>query len=134
MLNSTFERGLTWHKFQLSGLQAVIKLFFSFQYEQFLSLCKSILFIGLCHDLRISCNIWSYFLFDMICMSLDMIFISKRSINFHPLISIKANGIMITSHYKGQPRTVTSSYKFVAPKKDEKTNPFLSIIIIITFL
>ena len=28
--NSTFEKGLTWHKFQLNGLQAVIKLLFSF--------------------------------------------------------------------------------------------------------
>ena len=37
----------------------------------------------------------------MICMSLDMICISKRAINFHPSISIKANGI--TSHYRGQP-------------------------------
>ena len=50
-----------------------------------------------------------------------MICISKRAINFHPLISIKANGI--TSHYNGQPRIVTSSYKFAAPKKDEKANP-----------
>ena len=37
---------------------------------------------------------------------------------------MKANGI--TSHYSGQPRTVTSSYKYVAPKKDEKADPFLS--------
>ena len=110
-----FERGLTC--FQLSGLQAVIELFFCFQWEQLLSLCKSILLIGLCHNLRISCNGWFYFPFDMICKS-------KRAINFHPLISIKANGI--TSHYNGQPRTVTSSYKFAAPKKDEKANPFLS--------
>ena len=51
-----------------------------------------------------------------------MICIQKRAINFHPLISIKANGI--TSHYNEQPGTVTSSYKFPAPKKDEKTNPF----------
>ena len=29
--NSMFERSLTRHKFQLSGLQAVIKLLFSFQ-------------------------------------------------------------------------------------------------------
>ena len=58
----------------------------------------------------------------MICMSLDMIFVSKRAINFHPSISIKANGI--TSYYSGQPRTVTSWYKYVAPKKDEKANPF----------
>ena len=35
---------------------------------------------------------------------------------------MKANGI--TSHYSGQPRTVTSSYKYVAPKKDEKADPF----------
>ena len=59
-------------------------------------------------------------------MSLDMtmICISKREINFHPLISIKANGI--TSHYNGQPRTVTqSSYKFAAPiEEKQKTNPF----------
>ena len=91
----------------VSGLQAFIKLFFSFQWDKFLSHCKSILLIGLGHDLRISCNNWSYFLFVMICMSLDMICISKRAINFHPLISIKANGI--TSHYNGQPRTVNSS-------------------------
>ena len=50
-----------------------------------------------------------------------MICISKRAINFHPLISIKANGI--TSHYNGQPQTVTL-YQFAAPKKDEKANPF----------
>ena len=56
-------------------------------------------------------------------MSLDIICISKRAINFHPSISIKANGI--TSHYSGQPRTVTSSHKYAAPKKDEKANPFL---------
>ena len=55
-------------------------------------------------------------------MSLDMIFVSKRAINFHPSISIKANGI--TSYYSGQPRTVTSWYKYAAPKKDEKANPF----------
>ena len=109
--NSTFERGLTWHKFQLSGLKAV------------LSFCNSILLIGLYHDLRISCNSWFYFLFDMICMSLDMICISKRAINFHPFISLKANGI--TSHDSAQPRTVTSSHKYAAPKKDEKANPFL---------
>ena len=91
-----------------------------------ISLSKSILLIGLCRDWRISCNSWVYFLFDLICMSLDMICISKRAINFHPSISIKANGI--TSHYSGQPRTVTSSYKYVAPKKDEKAklNPFWS--------
>lgn len=63
------------------------------------------------------------FVFDMICMSLDMIFMSKRAVNFHPSISIKANEI--TSHYSGQPRTVTSSYKYAAPKKEEKANPFL---------
>ena len=51
-------------------------------------------------------------------VSLDMIFISKRVINFHPSISRKANGI--TSHYSGQPRTVTSSYKYAAPNKDLK--------------
>ena len=55
-------------------------------------------------------------------MSPDMIFISKRATNFHPSISIKANGI--TSHYRGQPGTMTSSYKYAAPKKDEKANPF----------
>ena len=58
----------------------------------------------------------------MICLSLDMICISKRAINFHPPISIKANGI--TSYYSGQPRTVTSSYKYAVPKKDEKANFF----------
>ena len=63
----------------------------------------------------------------MICMSLDVICISKRAINLHPLISIKANGI--TSHYNGQPRTVTSSYKFAAPTKDEKANLFDQIIL-----
>ena len=48
-----------------------------------------------------------------------MICISKRAINFHLSISIKANGI--TSYYSGQSRTVTSSYKYAArPKKDEK--------------
>jgi len=36
--------------------------------------------------------------------------------------TIKANGI--TSNYSGQPRAVTSSYKYVAPTKDEKDNPF----------
>ena len=80
-----------------------------------ISLSKSILLIGLCRDWRTSCNSWVYFLFDLICMSLDMICI-ERSFFIHP--SIKANGI--TSHYSGQPRTVTSSYKYAAPKKDEK--------------
>ena len=76
-------------------------------------------------DLRISFNSWFYFLFDMICMSLDMICISKRGINFHPSISIEANGI--TSHYSGQPGTVTFSYKkYAAPKKNKKANPFWS--------
>ena len=51
-----------------------------------------------------------------------MICMSKRVINFHSLISIKANGI--TSHYNGQPRTMTSSYKLAAVKKDVKANPF----------
>ena len=55
-----------------------------------------------------------------------MICISKRAINFHPSISIKANGI--TSHCTGQPRTATSSYKYAAPKKDEKATPFEQII------
>ena len=59
------------------------------------SLCKSILLIGLCHDLRISCNSWFYFICDMICMSLDMICI--RAI--HPF-NKEATGI--TSHYSGQ--------------------------------
>ena len=36
--------------------------------------------------------------------------------------TIKANGI--TSHYSGQPRAVTSSYRYVTPTKDEKDNPF----------
>ena len=39
----------------------------------------------------------------------------------------KKNGI--TSHYNGQSRTVTSSYKFATPKKDEKANPFDQIIL-----
>ena len=51
-----------------------------------------------------------------------MICISKTAINFHPSMSIKANGI--TSHYGRQPRTVTSSNKYAAPKKDGKANPF----------
>ena len=46
---------------------------------------------------RISWNSWFYFLFYMICISLDMISISQRAIHFHPSISIKANGI--NSHY-----------------------------------
>ena len=63
----------------------------------------------------------------MICMSLDMICVSKRAINFYPSISIKANGI--TSHYSGQPRTVTSSCKYAAPKKDKKLTIFDQIIL-----
>ena len=51
-----------------------------------------------------------------------MIGISKRAVNFHPLVSMKANGIT-SSHFNGQPRTVTSSYKIIAPKKDEKAKP-----------
>ena len=47
----------------------------------------------------------------MICMSLNMVCVSKRAINFHPSVSIKANGI--TSHYSGQPRTVASSVTIV---------------------
>ena len=106
--NSTFQRGLTCHN-QLSGLPAG---------------SKSNSYLPLCRDIRISCHSWFYVLFDMICMSLNMICISKRAINFHPSISIKANGI--TSHYSGQPRTVTSSYKYAASKSDEKANPFWS--------
>ena len=64
-------------------------------------------------------------------MSLDMIFISRRAINFHPSISIKANGI--TSHYRGQPQTVTSSYKYAASKEDEKANPLIFDQIILSF-
>ena len=64
----------------------------------------------------------------MICMSLDMICISKRAINFHPSISIKSFYLkemeLLLTSYSGQPRTVTSSYKFAAPKKDEKLNLF----------
>ena len=60
-------------------------------------------------------------------MSLNMVCVSKRAINFRLSISIKANGI--TSHYSGQPRTVTSSYKYAAPKKDEKANLFDQIIL-----
>ena len=56
----------------------------------------SILLIDFCGDLRISCNSWFYFLFDMIWMSLDMICISKRAISFHQPISIKAYGITLT--------------------------------------
>ena len=41
----------------------------------------------------------------MLCMSLDMIYISKRAISFHLSIFIKA---------------VSWSYKYAAPKKDEK--------------
>ena len=44
---------------------------------------------------------------------------------------IKAN--RITSNYSGQPRTVTSSYKYGAPKKDEKANPFNFDQIILRF-
>ena len=44
---------------------------------------------------------------------------------------------LLTS-YSGQPRTVTSSYKYAAPKKDEKVNFFdqitLRIIIIIIII
>ena len=121
--NSTFERGLTWHMFQLSGSRLLLSCCHLFSRAIRVSLCKSILLIGLCLDFRISCNSWFYFLFDTICMSLDMICISKRAINFHPSISLKANGI--TSHDSAQPRTVTSSHKYAAPKKDEKANPFL---------
>ena len=64
------------------------------------------------HKIQLRANLfcnkksWFYFLFDVICMSLEMICISKRAINFHPSISIKASGI--NSHYSGQPQT--SSY------------------------
>ena len=63
----------------------------------------------------------------MICISLDMICISKGAINFHPSLSTKGNGI--TSHYSGQPWTVTLSNKYAAPKKDEKANLFDQIIL-----
>ena len=46
----------------------------------------------------------------------------KKNNQFSSIHFTKANGI--TSHYSGQPRTVTSSYKYAAPKKDEKANPF----------
>ena len=36
--------------------------------------------------------------------------------------TMKAN--RLTSHYSGQPRTVTSWYKYAAPRKDEKAKPF----------
>ena len=49
-----------------------------------------------------------------------MICISIRAINFHPSISIKANGI--TSHYSGQPLTMTLVYNYVA--QDKKANLF----------
>ena len=63
----------------------------------------------------------------MIFMLLDMICISKRAISFHPSISIKQNGI--TSDHSRQPRTVTSSYKYAAPKKTKKPTPFDQIIL-----
>ena len=53
-------------------------------------------------------------------MSLDMICISEGATNFHPSISIRANGI--TSHYSGQPRTVTSSYKYSVCGTEERRN------------
>ena len=58
-----------------------------------------------------------------VCMSMDMqdLYI-KKSNRFSSIHLIYANGI--TSYYSGQPRTVTSSYKYAAPKKDEKANPF----------
>ena len=58
-----------------------------------------------------------------VCMSLDKICKSKlKSNQFSSIHFIKANGI--TSRYSGQSRTVTSSYKYAAPRKDEKANPF----------
>ena len=49
MRNPTFKQRLTWHNIQLSGLQAVISSFFSVGAIR-ISLCQSILLIGLCHD------------------------------------------------------------------------------------
>ena len=46
----------------------------------------------------------------------------KKSDQFSSVISVKANGI--TPHHSGQPQTVTSSYKYSAPRGDEKANPF----------
>ena len=61
--------------------------------------------IGLCRNIRISCVIVDF----TFPLTRFIHCISKRVINFHPSISIKANGI--TSHYSKQPQTVTSSYK-----------------------
>ena len=59
----------------------------------------------------------------MICVSLDMICIHVSKRATHPPISIKAYGI--TFHYSEQPRTVTSSYKYAAPNKNEKAKETL---------
>ena len=124
LVASFFQKVTDFYEQSNRSVSSAVGAYWNPCFSKSISLCKSILLIGLCHDLRISCNSWFYFLFDTICMSLDMICISKRAINFHPLISIKANGI--TSRYNGQPRTVTSSYKFAAPKKDQKANHFWS--------
>ena len=46
----------------------------------------------------------------------------KKSNQFSSIHFIKANEI--TSHDSGQPRTVSSSYKYAAGKKDEKADAF----------
>ena len=71
----------------------------------------------------------------MICMSLDMIRISKRAINFNgitshhsgqpinfdPSISIEAMESLLTIADNLEPG-VTLTYKYAASKKDEKAN------------
>ena len=63
----------------------------------------------------------------MISVSLDIICTSKRAINFHPLISIKANGII--SYYNRQPRTLTLSYETGGTDERRKLNLFDQIIL-----
>ena len=46
----------------------------------------------------------------------------KKSNQFSSIHFIKANEI--TSHDSGQPRTVSSSYKYAVAKKDEKADAF----------
>ena len=69
----------------------------------------------------------------MICMSLDMICISKREINFHSFISLLtiADNLEQRVHRNLVPRShsVLHSYKHAAPKKDDKANLFDQIIL-----
>ena len=86
---------------------------------------------------RISWNSWFYFLFYMICMSLDMISISQRAIHFHPFISIKANGTLLTIANNLEPwlfDQISLRFKLEALYSENNYNLLLPVSLVIIII